>query len=34
MLEDDPNERISSEEVVNELESIKIEVLQFFIKSN
>ena len=30
MLEDDPNKRISSEEVVNELKSIKIEVLLFF----
>jgi hypothetical protein len=32
MLEDDPNKRITSEEVVNELESIKIEV-QYFLFS-
>ena len=31
MLEDDPNKRITSEEVVNELESIKIEVQYFLI---
>ena len=30
MLEEDPNKRISSEEVVKELQSIKIEVLWFF----
>ncbi len=30
MLKDDPNNRISSEEVVKELETIKIEVLYFF----
>jgi hypothetical protein len=31
MLNDEPGERISSEEVVKELETMKIEVLYFFL---